>query len=367
MNLGVFLAIGESFADFSTKGQDELIKEYLLKNYSNNFGEVFVFSYGNESFTFWKNVHILPNKWRLHRFIYWFFIPFIYAREIRSCAVLRGLQITGGLPGIVSKLIWRKPLVVNFGYDYRSFARIENKLVQVLLFQLIQKPVLAFTDKIIVTAGYLYKYIPEEFHFKVTHIPNGVDTTKFFPISKPVSKKITLIYYGRFESQKNLQNLIKAIALLQSDKVKLLLIGKGSEAEKLTQLADQNHVRLQILPPVKHTLLPNYLAQADIFILPSLIEGQPKALLEAMSCGLPVIASNIPAHREIIENNKNGILCGIEPQQIVKSIEKLILNPALRSTIDKNARITIETNFNKRKLNTEEIELLKKVAFPQKK
>ena len=99
-----------------------------------------------------------------------------------------------------------------------------------------------------------------------------------------------------------------------------------------------------------------------MFVLVSLIEGQPKVLLEAMSCGLPVIASQIPAHEEIISHNKNGILSDINPQDITQALRSVMTDPNLRQKLGKNARQTIIKHYNMHDLNRQETILLKQVA-----
>ena len=339
MKLGLFLAIGESFADFDKKGQFDLIKNYLIKNYSQNFDQVNIFSYGNEQLKLFTNVDVLPNKWNVNRFLYSILLHFFYIKQIRSCDVLRGLQLTGGIPCILGKLFFNKPFVINYGYNYVKFARIEGKYLQSVLFRLIKYPILLLTDKIIITAKYLKteisNIIPKN---KIVVIPNGVDTKLFKPIK--TKKTIDLLYVGRLEKQKNLSNLIKAISLLPQLNLSLTLVGDGSLKKLLIQTARNYQVKLTIKPPISHHQLPYVLNKARIFILPSVIEGQPKILLEALSCGIPIVASNIMAHQEIIIDGKNGILRGISADELADGIAKLLRNPNLRAKLTINARQT---------------------------
>ncbi len=361
MILGVFLGIGESFRDFKSKGQDELIKEYLLKNYSLNFDKVFVYSYDNEQYNLFENVYILPNKYKINRIIYSIFLPFFYSKQIRSCHVLRGLQLTGGIPCLVSKIVYHKKYVINYGYNYLQMAKIEKKFIQYYLYKLISIPILKFADIIIITAKHLsqniIKYVPKS---KIELIPNGVNTSIFKKLDQ--KKDIDIIYVGRLERQKNLVTLIKAIAKLKRDKLKLVFVGSGSLIKFLLKLALKYHVNLQLSGSIPHTKLPAILNRAKIFVLPSLIEGQPKALLEAMSCEIPVIASNIPSHREIIINNINGILTRTNSNDIAHHIKNLISNSILQKKLTVNARKTIISSFDAKKSNLKEIVLLQILA-----
>lgn len=361
MILGVFLGIGESFRDFKNKGQDELIIEYLLKNYSQNFEKVFVFSYENERFNLFENIYILPNKYKINRFIYSIFLPFFYSKQILSCHILRGFQLTGGIPCLISKIVYNKKYVINFGYNYLQMAKIEKKFIQYYLYKLISFPILNIADFTIITAKHLrkniIKYVSKS---KIELIPNGVNTSVFKKFDQ--KKDIDIIYIGRLERQKNLVNLIKGIAKLKRDKLKLVFVGSGSLINFLPKLALKYHVNLQLSGSIPHSKLPAILNRAKIFVLPSLIEGQPKALLEAMSCEIPVIASNIPSHREIIKNNINGILSRTNSNDIAQHIKYLITNTILQKKLAVNARKTIISSFDAKKSNLKEILLLQLLA-----
>ena len=358
MNLGVFLSIGESFGDYKKKGQDELIINYLLKNYSRNFEKVFVFSYANESFTLFNNVYIVPNRFLLHRYLYSLVLPIINYKYIRKCQIFRGLQLTGGIPAVITKLIFKKKFVINYGYEYSRFAQIEKKPLQSWIFKVIEKPLLSIADTVIVTAKYLRKklssFVPLS---KLNCLPNGVDTDLFK--QKDLKKEFSLLFVGRFEPQKNIPALLKAVRLLKLKQKKLLLIGGGSEEKLLLKIALLYNIDLKIYPSVPHDQLPFYFNKSEIFVLPSLIEGQPKVLLEAMSCGLPVIASNIEAHREIIVPYENGILSATDEVNLAKSIGLLLENKKLRRKIGMAARKTILSQYSKKLLNLREIHLLK--------
>ena len=77
----------------------------------------------------------------------------------------------------------------------------------------------------------------------------------------------------------------------------------------------------------------------------SLFEGHPKALIEAMSCGLPVIGSNVPGIQDIIGHKKNGYLCETSVESIQSAIQFVLSNDTLKTNIAKNARQFVEDNY----------------------
>ena len=108
MTLGLVLAIGESLKDFKSKGQDRLLVEQNIRAYSQNFEKVFVFSYENEKYPLYKNCQLITNRAGIYRYLYSLAMPLIHSKEFRQCDVLRGLQITGGIPSVVAKILYKK-------------------------------------------------------------------------------------------------------------------------------------------------------------------------------------------------------------------------------------------------------------------
>ena len=322
MNLGVFLAIGESLDDFKLKGQLKRLLNYNVKKYSQNFDKVYIFSYADEDYKIFENCVLIPNKFKIHRYLYALILPFLHRELIKKINIFRGLQITGGIPSFVSKVFYQKPYVINFGYDYASFARIEGKLIQSLLYRLIQGPVLKFADAVIVTSQDIKKVLLKNIKSpKIYLIPNGVDTNLFKPHKNLPNKILTLLYMGRLEKQKNLESLVYATSGIE--KVRLIFYGEGSQKSHLQKLAKTKNVDLHVKNPIDYFQVPKVISRADIFILPSIKEGNPKILLEAMSCAKPVIGTNVSGIKELIKDSENGVLSESDPDSLAKAINFL--------------------------------------------
>lgn len=379
MNLGVFLAIGESFSDLESKGQLKRLINYNIHKYSQEFGKVYIFSYRNEkNFTLPKNCKLVPNSSGLHRYIYSILLPFINREEVISCDVLRSLQLSGGIPAMIAKVLYGKKFVINYGYDYAKFALIESKPIQSFLYRVIETPILKLAHAIIVTSSEIGEKLEGKIkRSKINYIPNGVDTKLFKPLGKKQKNSALIItYLGRLEKQKNLDSLIKAVAIIKNQArvhaknmqlhefgvgLKLIFYGKGSLKNYLLKLAKKLKVYLEIKPPVNYQSVPKVITSADIFVLPSFHEGNPKILLEAMACQTSVIGTNVSGIREIIINNYNGLLTDISPNSIAQAIKKLESNK-LREKLRENARKFIIKNYNILELLNREVDLLKKVA-----
>lgn len=361
MTIGVFLAIGESLNDFKRKGQLKRLTDYNLKKYAQAFDKVYVFTYSDErNFRLPKNCKLITNSGNLHRYIYSLLMPIVKRRQIQECHVLRGFQITGGIPAVVSKILYGKKYVINYGYDYAAIASIEGKPIQSLVFKLIEFPIIKFADAIIATSEQIRKALVREIGSKKTYLfPNGVDTKLFKEKRKNINTKLTVMYIGRLEKQKNLTSLIEAVKDLKN--VRLIFFGDGSQKKYLLASAREKSVELEIKNPIPWEQIPEALSTADIFALPSLKEGNPKILLEAMSCAKAVIGSKVSGISELIKDHENGLLTTIDPNSIKEAIKRL-QNHKLRLKLGFNARKYIVENYEVFNLLEKETNLLKRIA-----
>ena len=361
MNLGLILAIGESLKDFESKGQLKRLLNYNVRKYSKSFDKVFIFSYANETFKTDNKVFLIPNKSNMHRYFYALFMPIIHRKLFIECDILRGLQLTGGIPAAVSKVLLGKKYVINYGYDYVNFAKIEKKPIQSYLFKILTKPLLKFSDAVIITSHSIKRDVVGIISpAKVHYIPNGVDTNIFRPPKTNYTRTLKIVFMGRLEEQKNLKNLIKAVSETKKA-INLEFYGKGSQKKELLNLATKLGVNLSIHDPVEYEKVPITLASCDIFALPSLAEGNPKILLEAMACERAVIGANVDGIDELIKNGHTGILTDTDYRSIAEAINKLS-SIKLRNKLGQNARKFIMKNFNIDQTLKKEIGLLKTIA-----
>jgi glycosyltransferase involved in cell wall biosynthesis len=120
--------------------------------------------------------------------------------------------------------------------------------------------------------------------------------------------------------------------------VELVIIGEGSLKAELKALAEKEKVKVEFRGNVPQALLPEELNKSEIFVLPSLYEGNPKVLIEAMACGLVCVGTNVSGIRELITNDLNGILVHTNPQSLKAGILELLENVDKRAKLGKQAR-----------------------------
>lgn len=133
-------------------------------------------------------------------------------------------------------------------------------------------------------------------------IENGVDTEHFLPGKKYINGPLKVISVGRLNRIKGYEYLIRALADW-SGPAELTLIGDGNLKEELENLANKLKVHLNLPGRQDRDEITRHLQESHIFVLPSLSEGMSNALLEAMSCGLPVIVTDVGGSEELINGN----------------------------------------------------------------
>jgi len=200
-----------------------------------------------------------------------------------------------------------------------------------------------------------YKF-PEE---RIKKIPNGVDIKKFSPVNGNIKEKIkqslnlsynkVVTFTGRLVLGKGLEILLstwkKIISLFPDSH--LLILGKGSLKDTLQNMTNELKIKEYVTFKGEVKNIDQYLKASDVFILPSLAEGLSNALLEAMACGLPVVATNIGGTKEVIKNGMNGIL--VEPknsEQLAQAVLSLIRDEKRAQRLGRNAQKTVKESYS---------------------
>ena len=176
---------------------------------------------------------------------------------------------------------------------------------------------------------------------KIYVVPPGIDLKNFKRLSLKLHNPIRLLFVGRLAKQKNIPLLIKSFKKIIDNNdfnIELHIVGEGEDKNKINQLIKtlklENKVVLHGRLPEKR--LYEIYSNSDIFILSSIYESFGIVLIEAMASGLPIVASNILAVRNVVENNKTGLLVKLTPEDFAKAIEKLLNNSQLREKLIKN-------------------------------
>ena len=230
-------------------------------------------------------------------------------------------------------------------------------------FKSIQKNVLDNCDICTVnseaTKNELLKRFPE-FKSKVIVIPMGVDTRLFF--KKNVKSRFTeyknkkiILFVGRLNEQKGVEYLIKAMKYVNSkiSNSRLLIIGEGRYKKELQKTADSLNIgNIEFLGSINQIGLSDYYNTADVFVLPSVTsrigtEGQGLVLLEAMSCGTPVIGTNTGGIPAIVKNNQTGLLVNERNEnELANAIMKILSDKKLSQKLSNNGIKFVKNNYS---------------------
>jgi glycosyltransferase involved in cell wall biosynthesis len=158
-----------------------------------------------------------------------------------------------------------------------------------------------------------------------------------------------VVNVGRQEYQKGQEHLIAALKLIREfhPNVRCLIVGREGHASAALRLQSEELVATKQLQFLGHRDdVPDILAAADIYIMPSLYEGCSGAVIEAMALGLPVIASDIPSLREVVAEGENGILVKpASPRHLAMAISRLIGDPFKAAALGHGSRARFLAHF----------------------
>jgi glycosyltransferase involved in cell wall biosynthesis len=172
---------------------------------------------------------------------------------------------------------------------------------------------------------------------KIEIISLGVDSRKFKPVNKKIEKRLKILFVGRLSQKKGIDLLLNA-----SEQVKdadFLIAGKVDNSQILNEIKkkQENNGNVKFLGSPSDKNLALIYRKADLFVFPSRADSFGMVNLEAMASGLPIIASNVGAVPELIENGKTGFI--FEPgntDQLINCINKFVKKPNLIKNFRKN-------------------------------
>lgn len=191
---------------------------------------------------------------------------------------------------------------------------------------------------------------------KLVFVPQGVDTGVFTPIDMARARSSfgfsteepIVLFAGRFEKEKRLGLLIDAFRELSAmkPKARLVLVGKGREEEAIRSLVARRGVEnVTFRGPVSRKEMPLMLNCADVFALLSVHEGLPLAVLEALSCGVPVVATPVGDLPLLIREGITGrLVSDLDPKSIAKLMREVMDNRSAYS--DGCRQVALERNWD---------------------
>lgn len=265
--------------------------------------------------------------------------PFRNAKLLNQFDVLKTNQMLGGWMALLGAKLYGKKLCVRCGYELYELSVIEKqKPWKLKILHALSKLTYRQADHIILTSDHIAQQVAKRFHVdkdKITVLPNFIDTDLFKPNKVSEIPTCRVLFIGRLHFHKNLKNLIQAC---YEANLGLDLVGEGEQKPELESLQKSLGADVNFLGRIPNDQLPDLINRYSIFVLPSISEGCPKSLLEAMSCGLAVIGSNVNGINNIIKHGLNGLLCELDAASIKKQLLLLKRDPQLQDRLGMEAR-----------------------------
>lgn len=172
-------------------------------------------------------------------------------------------------------------------------------------------------------------------------IPNCIEKGVFKPKNNSAGSSLVLIFTGRIEKEKNPLMLIEISHDLKKivHDFKLYIAGTGSMLQQISQLINKYHLQenIYLLGDIPRLLLPGLYHNANLFITTSTSEVMPLSIIEALSCGLPVVALKNSNLESLITHDKNGLILSPSSRLIAKQVLKLFHDPEKMVRLSKNA------------------------------
>ncbi len=211
------------------------------------------------------------------------------------------------------------------------------------------------TDAITVISEYLAEYVrSQNSKVPISIIPNGVDLEKFKVKSeklKMTDQNSKIITVSRLVEKNGVGDLIDAMVMVRDEipDAELMIIGDGPLKEslkfKVESLKLENNVKF--LGEISYDSIPEHLAEASIFVRPSLSEGLGTAFLEAMAAGLPVIGTPVGGIPDFLKDGETGLFCRVaDSKDLAEKIVKILKDGQLRERIITNAKALVAEKYD---------------------
>ena len=318
-----------------------------------------------EYYTFEKNgVAILrlpsPNIWLFGSFIYVIFVTLYLAIYYSRVKVVHASSINRVAAAVIflSRCLGKKVISRSIGGDVwllEAQVRKNNLLARFHIFAL------RFAHKI-VSQGRDGIDILKELGIRrsrLEQIGNGVNTLQYKPYQGDRSElclklgisvgEEVVCCVNRLHPLKRVDLIITAFAKLKSDMrdVQLVVVGEGELRGELEQLADKLGVEGSVIFVGNVETPLEFLQCSDVFVLASDKENYSNALLEAMSCGIPVVATKVGGNKEIVQHGENGLLVARSSvSEITQAISKILQDKELAARLGNNARQSIVEKYS---------------------
>lgn len=350
-HLALFFTDGVSLRDWERIGMLER-ELALYRQLQQELGALTFATYGGprerECADALNGIQLVHNRLGLPRWLYRWRLPRHPAFRPGAVQIVKTNQMPGA--DVARQVAQRTGarLVVRCGYLHAEFLERQFGVRSLRAWRArrLERRVFEAADRIILTTDAMKESVLARYAVaadRIVVIPNYVQTDRFRPpASPPTNDPPRFGCVGRLVKQKNLRHLLSAIEGLP---LALDIVGTGPLQPELETLARTHSLPVRFHGNLPHERLPAFLQACDAFVLPSLYEGHPKALLEAMSCALPCIGADRPGIANLLRHGETGLLCDTDPPSIRAALQHLLEHPAEAGALGAAARREVEATF----------------------
>lgn len=316
--LGLVFTIGVSLEQWEKQGlldREKLIYEKHLKE--GHFEKIIWFTYGKNDLTIYnqlinegrldKRIIIVEMpKWFLGKhksLIYSYLIPFVHWKECKKLDIIKTNQMGGAWTAAIIHKIYNVPFLLRTGYTYSTNIAgnikddsIRSKkcflYLKYIRYIMLEKKLYRRCNVATVSSKHDKEYICKKYGIasgKICVIGNYIDHD-LFKNMKEKNRQERFVYVGRLSEEKNLFNIVTAA---NKARIGIDIYGKGELKNSLEKYILKNHIDARLMGVVDNIYLPKVLNQYRYFVLASKHEGMPKALLEALACGLLCVGTDV--------------------------------------------------------------------------
>ena len=257
--------------------------------------------------------------------------------------------IRADIYGKIAAIIYKIPIIISTIHSLDSY-RLKKRY---LLIKYFDSYLSKFNNKIITVSNCVMDFTLKNQRVsknKFLTIYNSVDLDLFKPHKKITTEYLTIGFLGNLRKLKDLPTLINAVVIINkaNSNLKFIIAGEGPEKKFILTIIKKLNLEKTIsLIGYVNDVNKDFFPRIDIFVLSSIVEGHPVALLEAMASGLPCVATDAGGISETIINGKSGFVVEkSNPLELAKRIMEIANNRQLQQEMGRKGREIVEEKFN---------------------
>ncbi|MDZ8054936.1 MAG: glycosyltransferase family 4 protein [Aulosira sp. ZfuVER01] len=239
------------------------------------------------------------------------------------------------------------------------------------LIQMGEKTAVNFAHEVVVVSEALQTYFLQTYGRETVYIPNAPATYGESDPNFAYGKQLGLkqgryiLFLGRLVPEKRPDLLVDAFCALKSSGWKLVLAGGVSDTKSFTsKLLEKvaNNRNIVFVGELRGTRLWEIVRGAGLFVLPSDLEGLPLSMLEAMQEGIPILASNIPPHQQLINKERGMLFEAGNLPSCINSLDWAIHHPQQLAAMARNSRKYVQMNYNWEQITADNLKLYEDIS-----